>query len=106
MPSLAVAEGFAYVATACPSHPFDLYEKVRRGFDAEGNAVITNAIDDAPQMFFKVDEAAAPQRRYPLSDRTVLVRADAYRSRDQPLGRVVALVSLRWRARVGAAARR
>ena len=40
MPSLAVAEGFAYVATACPSHPFDLYEKVQRGYQTEGNSYI------------------------------------------------------------------
>ena len=40
MPSLAVADNFSYVATACPSHPFDLYEKVRRGFQAEGNSFI------------------------------------------------------------------
>jgi pyruvate/2-oxoacid:ferredoxin oxidoreductase beta subunit len=40
MPSLAIAEGFSYVATACPSHPFDLYEKVQRGFETEGNSYI------------------------------------------------------------------
>ena len=32
MVSIAVAEGFPYVATACPSYPFDLYEKIKRGF--------------------------------------------------------------------------
>jgi len=37
----AVAEGsFSYIATACPSFPFDLIEKVRKGLAADGNAFI------------------------------------------------------------------
>jgi pyruvate/2-oxoacid:ferredoxin oxidoreductase beta subunit len=40
LPAVAVAEGIAYVATACPSYPFDLMEKVKRAMDADGSAYI------------------------------------------------------------------
>jgi len=40
LPAVAVAEGIAYVATACPSYPFDLMEKVKRAMEAEGSAYI------------------------------------------------------------------
>ena len=40
MVSIAVAEGFPYVATASPSYPFDLYEKIKRGAQTEGKAYI------------------------------------------------------------------
>jgi len=39
-PAIAVANDFTYVATACPSHPFDLIEKVRRGWETEGQSFI------------------------------------------------------------------
>jgi len=39
-PAAAVARGFQYVATACPSYPFDLIDKVRRGMESEGNSYI------------------------------------------------------------------
>jgi len=39
-PAVAVARGFHYVATACPSYPFDLIDKVRRGMESEGNSYI------------------------------------------------------------------
>jgi len=39
-PSVALANEFTYVATACPSHPFDLIEKVRRAWDAKGNSYV------------------------------------------------------------------
>lgn len=39
-PAAAVARGFQYVATACPSYPFDLIDKVRRGVESEGNSYI------------------------------------------------------------------
>jgi len=36
-----VAEGsFSYIATACPSYPFDLIEKVKKGLASDGNAFI------------------------------------------------------------------
>ena len=40
MPEIAVAHRIPYVATACPSYPLDLMDKVRRGSDIEGPAYI------------------------------------------------------------------
>ena len=72
MPSLAVAEGFSYVATASPSHPFDLYEKVQRGLDAEGNAYL-HVLCPCPQgwqfdpdLTVKVGRWAVESRAFPL----------------------------------------
>jgi pyruvate/2-oxoacid:ferredoxin oxidoreductase beta subunit len=39
-PAAAVARGFHYVATACPSYPFDLIDKVRRGMESEGDSYL------------------------------------------------------------------
>jgi hypothetical protein len=39
-PAVAVARGFHYVATACPSYPFDLIDKVRRAMGSEGNCYL------------------------------------------------------------------
>ncbi len=40
LPAMASASGCPYVATACPSHPFDLIEKVRRAWGTSGNAYL------------------------------------------------------------------
>jgi len=40
MPEIAVAHEIPYVATACPSYPFDLMDKVKRGMEMEGPAYI------------------------------------------------------------------
>jgi len=40
IPAVVTKENFSYVATACPSYPFDLIKKVRRGMDSPGNAFI------------------------------------------------------------------
>jgi pyruvate ferredoxin oxidoreductase beta subunit len=40
MPEIAVAHKIPYVATACPSYPFDLMDKVKRGVEIEGPAYI------------------------------------------------------------------
>lgn len=37
---IAMAHGIPYAATACPSYPFDLMNKVRRGLDVNGPALI------------------------------------------------------------------
>ena len=80
LPALAVAEGFSYVATACPSHPFDLYEKMRRGCDAEGNAFIHVLCPCPPGWQFdpdltvKVGRWAVESRVFPLYE----VGAGAY----------------------------
>jgi pyruvate/2-oxoacid:ferredoxin oxidoreductase beta subunit len=72
LPSLAVAEGFSYVATACPSHPFDLYEKVQRGFQTEGNSYIhilcpcPEGWQFDPDLTVKVGRWAVESRAFPL----------------------------------------
>ena len=40
MPAIAVAHGIPYVATATPSYPFDLMEKVKKAADIEGPAYV------------------------------------------------------------------
>lgn len=40
MPAIAAAHNIPYVATACPSYPFDLMSKVKRGVDTAGPAYI------------------------------------------------------------------
>ncbi|MEI6125660.1 MAG: hypothetical protein WCQ99_03815 [Pseudomonadota bacterium] len=40
MPGVAVAEGFKYVATACPSYPFDLIDKMKTAIETEGKSYI------------------------------------------------------------------
>ena len=72
MPPLAVAEGFSYVATACPSHPFDLYEKVKRGYQTEGNSYIhilcpcPEGWQFDPDLTVKVGRWAVESRAFPL----------------------------------------
>ena len=40
MPAIAAAHDIPYVATACPSYPFDLMAKVKRGVSLPGPAYI------------------------------------------------------------------
>ena len=40
LPEIAVAHGIPYVATACPSYPFDLMEKAKKGVEIEGPAYL------------------------------------------------------------------
>jgi pyruvate ferredoxin oxidoreductase beta subunit len=40
MPQIAVAHNIPYVATACPSYPFDLMDKVRRAAEMPGPAYV------------------------------------------------------------------
>ena len=40
MPEIAVSHKIPYVATACPSYPFDLMNKVKKGAEIEGPAYI------------------------------------------------------------------
>ena len=40
MPEIAVAHRIPYVATACPSYPFDLMDKVKKGVEIKGPAYI------------------------------------------------------------------
>lgn len=40
MPAIAAAHDIPYVATACPSYPFDLFDKIKRAKEVEGPAYI------------------------------------------------------------------
>ena len=40
LPAIVAAHDVPYVATACPSYPFDLMEKVRKGLDTPGPAYV------------------------------------------------------------------
>ncbi len=40
MPEIAVAHNIPYVATACPSYPFDLMEKVKKAAEVDGPAYV------------------------------------------------------------------
>ncbi len=40
LPAIASASGCDYVATACPSHPFDLIEKIRRAWECAGSSYV------------------------------------------------------------------
>jgi pyruvate ferredoxin oxidoreductase beta subunit len=40
MPAIAAAHDIPYVATACPSYPFDLMDKVKKGVETHGPAYI------------------------------------------------------------------
>ncbi|MDP2952652.1 MAG: thiamine pyrophosphate-dependent enzyme, partial [Chloroflexota bacterium] len=40
MPAIVAAHDIPYVATACPSYPFDMMEKIRKGMDADGPAYV------------------------------------------------------------------
>jgi pyruvate ferredoxin oxidoreductase beta subunit len=40
MPAIVAAHNVPYVATACPSYPFDLMSKVKKGVDTDGPAYV------------------------------------------------------------------
>ncbi|MFC2012619.1 thiamine pyrophosphate-dependent enzyme, partial [Chloroflexota bacterium] len=40
MPAIVAAHNIPYVATACPSYPFDLMDKVKKGAEVDGPAYI------------------------------------------------------------------
>jgi pyruvate/2-oxoacid:ferredoxin oxidoreductase beta subunit len=70
-PGIAVAEGYAYVATASPSYPFDLHDKIQRALEADGNAYVhvlcpcpagwgISTEDTVKQGFWAVESLAFP----------------------------------------------
>ncbi len=71
-PSIASASGYAYVATACPSYPFDLIEKVRKAWNAAGPAYLhilcpcPVAWGFDPQDTVRVGRKAVETRIFPL----------------------------------------
>jgi pyruvate ferredoxin oxidoreductase beta subunit len=54
--AIAVAHGIPYAATACPSYPFDLMNKVRRALDVEGPALIHILTPCPTGWRFDIDE--------------------------------------------------
>jgi pyruvate/2-oxoacid:ferredoxin oxidoreductase beta subunit len=72
MPAIAVAEGFHYVATASPSYPFDLYEKIKRAMEVAGKAYIHILCPCPvgwqfdPETTVKVGRWAVESRAFPL----------------------------------------
>lgn len=73
---IAAAAGSSYAATACPSHPFDLIEKVTRAWNANGSAYLhilcpcPIAWGFAPEFTVKVGRAAIESRLFPLYEIT------------------------------------
>ena len=53
---IMVAHGIPYVAQASPSHPFDLFAKAKKAFEAKGPAFI-NVLSPCAQWGIKQDEA-------------------------------------------------
>jgi len=74
-PSVITEEHFSYIATACPSLPFDLIDKVQKGLSCSGNAFIlvltpcpTGWIF-APRLSKQVGLAAVQTGYFPLYER-------------------------------------
>ncbi|MCX8044030.1 MAG: hypothetical protein N3B18_07900 [Desulfobacterota bacterium] len=72
IPAIAAAAGYTYAATACPSHPFDLIEKVRTGWERHGAAYIhilcpcPVAWGFEPQYAVRIGRMAVETRIFPL----------------------------------------
>ncbi len=71
-PDIAAAGNFPYAATACPSHPFDLIEKVRKAWSIKGNAFIHILCPCPPEWGFesqdcvRIGRMAVETRLFPL----------------------------------------
>jgi pyruvate ferredoxin oxidoreductase beta subunit len=72
MPAIAAAHNIPYVATACPSYPIDLVEKVKKAARIEGPAylqilsVCPTGWRSAPELSIKLGRLAAETGVYPL----------------------------------------
>lgn len=72
MPGIAAAHNIPYVATACPSYPFDLMDKVARGANTPGPAyvhilsVCPTGWRCAPDLAIKVGRMAVETGIFPL----------------------------------------
>jgi pyruvate ferredoxin oxidoreductase beta subunit len=72
MPAIAAAHGIPYVATACPSYPFDLMAKVAKGVAIKGPAYIhilsvcPTGWRCAPNLAIKIGRLAVQTRIFPL----------------------------------------
>jgi pyruvate ferredoxin oxidoreductase beta subunit len=72
MPAIAAAHNIPYVATACPSYPIDLIQKVRKAAEIEGPAyvhilsVCPTGWRSAPENSIKLGRLAAETGVFPL----------------------------------------
>jgi len=72
MPAIAAAHGIPYVATACPSYPFDLMDKVSRGLAVDGPAyvhilsVCPTGWRSAPDLSVRIGRLAVETGIFPL----------------------------------------
>ena len=72
MPLIAAAHNIPYVATACPSYPFDLMEKVKKAAEMDGPAyvhifsVCPTGWRTAPEMGIEIGKLAVQTGVFPL----------------------------------------
>jgi len=72
MPAIAAAHGIPYVATACPSYPFDLFDKIKRAKEIEGPAYIhvysvcPTGWRSAPELSVQLGRLAVETGIFPL----------------------------------------
>jgi pyruvate ferredoxin oxidoreductase beta subunit len=72
MPAIAAAHNIPYVATACPSYPIDLIQKVRKAAEMEGAAylhilaVCPTGWRSAPELSIKLGRLAAETGVFPI----------------------------------------
>ena len=72
MPAIAAAHNISYVATACPSYPVDLIQKVKKAADIEGAAYIhilsvcPTGWRSAPELSIKLGRLAVETGIFPI----------------------------------------
>jgi len=72
MPAIAAAHDIPYVATACPSYPFDLMDKVAKGAETDGPAyvhilsVCPTGWRSSPELAIEVGRLAVQTGIFPL----------------------------------------
>jgi pyruvate ferredoxin oxidoreductase beta subunit len=72
MPAIAAAHNIPYVATACPSYPIDLIQKVKKAAEIEGPAylhilsVCPTGWRSAPELSIKLGRLAAETGIFPI----------------------------------------
>jgi pyruvate ferredoxin oxidoreductase beta subunit len=72
MPAIAAAHNIPYVATACPSYPIDLVQKVKKAADIEGPAYIhilsvcPTGWRSVPELSIKLGRLAVETGVFPL----------------------------------------
>lgn len=72
MPAIAAAHNIPYVATACPSYPIDLIQKLKKAGDVEGPAYIhilsvcPTGWRSAPELSIKLGRLAVETGTFPL----------------------------------------